>query len=150
MNGSSALGGLVLLLCACSASDPDTAAQQATAAEVVAANDQTGPASATVGAPVAKPGTPISQNGETSMEAGKQEAAAPLRASYGACIGQSGGVTPDMQDCIAMEAEYQDGRLGSAYEALHASLPSTGRQALESEQDAWLVRRTKECSWSAA
>lgn len=149
MNGSFALGGL-LLLCACSAPDPDAAAPQVPPSEAVATIHQTGPVSATDGAPVATPATPVNQNGKPAMDAGTQSEAALLRTSFEACIARSGGVTPDMQDCIAGEADYQDGRLASAYEALRALLPPAERQALGSEQAEWLAQRKKVCAWNAA
>lgn len=149
MNRSSALSGLLLLLCACSQPDPDATAAQVTPSEAVAANEQAEPMSATDSAPVARAAIPINQNGETSMESPTQVDDALLRTSFEMCISQSGGVTPDMQDCIAVEAGYQDGRLASVYEALRSLLPPAERQALESEQTAWLAERKNACAWNA-
>ncbi len=140
-----ALAGL-LLLCACAAPDPDTAAQQPKLSEAVASTRQTESVSATVGAaPIAN-----QQTGDTSMGTDSIGKETPLRTSFGTCIAKSGGVTPDMQDCISIEADYQDGRLASAHEALAALLPPAERQALESEQNAWLEEREKACAWNAA
>ncbi len=149
MNRPSALSGLLLLLCACSEPDPDASAAQLAPSEGVAATEQAGPGSVTDSAPVARAANPVNQNGETSMESATQGEDALLRTSFEACISRSGGVTPDMQDCIAVEAGHQDGRLASAYAALRSSLPPAERQALESQQTAWLAERKKACAWHA-
>lgn len=149
MNRTPALGGLLLLLCACSEPDPDATAARLTPSEAVANNEQAEPESATDSASVAGAAIPINQNGETSMESAVQGEDALLRPSFEVCISRSGGVTPDMQDCIAVEAAYQDGRLASAYAALRSLLPPAERQALESEQTAWLAERKKACTWNA-
>lgn len=83
------------------------------------------------------------------MEASEQPTAAALRTSYQACIAQSAGVTPAMQDCMAVEAEYQEGRLASAYDRLLESLAPDARRALESEQSAWLSEQDRACAWNA-
>ena len=83
------------------------------------------------------------------MQANNPGSGAMLRPSYETCIAQSGGVTPAMQDCIAVEAEYQEGRLASVYARLLASLPPSDRLALENEQSAWMGEKDTACAWNA-
>ena len=146
MNRSLPLG-VLLLLCGCSTPDPDAAAQQLTPSPAVATSDSAPAASAVESQPVAAPATPSNQNGDPSMQATNPGAGATLRPSFETCIAQSGGVTPAMQDCIAVEAEYQEGRLASVYARLLASLPPSDRQALENEQSAWLREKDAACTW---
>lgn len=72
-----------------------------------------------------------------------------LRRDYEACIAESGGVTPAMQDCIEAEAEYQEGRLAAVYAKLLASLAADNRAALEREQSAWMREKDTACAWNA-
>ena len=141
--------GVLLLLCGCSSPDPDATAQQLTPPPIVATREKADAASALEAAPVAIRAAAPNQNGDTSMQATDPGAGAMLRPSFETCIAQPGGVTPAMQDCIAAEAEYQEGRLASAIAALRASLPGAERQALDSEHSQWLAERDKVCAWNA-
>ena len=141
--------GVLVLLCGCSSPDPDAAAQQLAPPAVVATSENVDGASPPEGTPVATPATAPNQNGSTSMQASNPGEGTMLRPSYETCIARSGGVTPAMQDCIAAEAEYQEGRLASVYARLLASLPPSDRQALENEQSAWMGEKDIACAWNA-
>lgn len=69
-----------------------------------------------------------------------------MRASYQTCLDASEGVTPDIQDCIAEEYDYQDQRLNAAYESLLKSLDSAARDRLRDEQRGWIAKRDAECA----
>ncbi|MGY0506059.1 lysozyme inhibitor LprI family protein [Luteimonas sp. e5] len=68
-----------------------------------------------------------------------------LRDSYRRCVDSTDGVTPAIQDCIAKEHEFQDGRLNEVYRKLLSQLDSPGMQKLRQEQRQWLAERDMEC-----
>lgn len=68
-----------------------------------------------------------------------------LRNTYDQCLEAASGVTPDIQDCIDREYEYQDDRLSKAYQLLLLSLNSDKKLDLEVEQKKWLSTRDAEC-----
>ncbi len=72
-----------------------------------------------------------------------------LRPSYTTCLNATGGVTSDMQDCIAAEFEYQDARLNKVYRALRERLDQQGKRKLLGEQRKWLALRDKSCEADA-
>lgn len=68
-----------------------------------------------------------------------------LRPPYDTCISAAAGVTPEMQDCIATEYAYQDGRLNKAYKALMAKLDEAEKNTLRDQQRKWIVERDEKC-----
>ena len=52
-----------------------------------------------------------------------------------------------MQDCIAAEYEYQDGRLNKAYRALMATLGDEEKAGLRGAQRRWLAERDERCAY---
>ena len=127
------------------------------------AADESANSSASTGAPDAEPAVvapeaempavePVTPSPDDAMAEVPADAPAeaPLRPSYAACIAGSGGVVPTMQDCIAKEYVFQDGRLNTAFRNLRADLPKTEADALRDAQRDWLKRRDAECTWDAA
>ena len=74
-----------------------------------------------------------------------QYATAATRESYQKCIDASEGITPKMQDCIAEEYEYQDGRVNAAYTQLMQRLDSDAQERLRDAQRDWIARRDTDC-----
>lgn len=74
-----------------------------------------------------------------------QYATAATRESYQKCIDASEGITPKMQDCIAEEYEYQDGRVNAAYRQLMQRLDSDAQARLRDAQRDWVARRDTDC-----
>ena len=72
-----------------------------------------------------------------------------LRSSFSECIKASGGVVPDMQDCIESEFEYQDGRMSRAYGRLLKESTAGAKDEIESRQKKWLEERDAKCGWDA-
>lgn len=68
-----------------------------------------------------------------------------LRPSYEKCLDATGGVTPEIQDCIADEYDFQDGRLNKVYQSLLSKLSKEDQEALRVEQRKWLSKRDAEC-----
>ena len=68
-----------------------------------------------------------------------------IRSSYQTCLDKTDGVTPNMQDCIDAEYEYQDKRLNRVYKSLMDRLDSAERSSLRTEERKWLVNRDKTC-----
>jgi uncharacterized protein YecT (DUF1311 family) len=68
-----------------------------------------------------------------------------LRSTYDQCLKNAGGVTPDIQDCIETEYEYQETRLDKAYQELLAKLGGDKKTVLETEQKRWLDDRDAQC-----
>lgn len=68
-----------------------------------------------------------------------------LRSTYDQCLNNAGGVTPDIQDCIETEYEYQEARLDKVYQELLAKLGGDQKAALETEQKKWLSDRDAQC-----
>ena len=103
------------------------------------------------GVPVDAPAdTPPMESSAQAPAIPAAQADAPLRPSFEACIRNSGGVVPDMQDCIAGEYVFHDDRLNAAFRRLRAGLPATDADALRDAQRDWLKRRDAECTWDAA
>ena len=75
-----------------------------------------------------------------------QYATAATRESYQKCIDASEGITPKMQDCIAEEYEYQDGRLNAAYDQLMKTLDAAAQAQLRDAQRKWIAERDAECA----
>lgn len=131
---------LATLLSACSASAP-TGHQTRSASKPMEAAVQRG----------AIPGQ-IGDEGKTGMAMSpssqpNEREAAMLRKSYDTCIKASGGVTPDMQDCIDDEYEHQEGRLRKAFEALLTRPSADTKADLHAEQTKWLSERDAQCDW---
>lgn len=68
------------------------------------------------------------------------------RSSYDACLTAAAGVTPDIQDCIAAEFEYQDARLNQAYQAALAKGDRAAQEALREAQRQWIEERDAQCA----
>lgn len=68
-----------------------------------------------------------------------------LRSTYDQCLKNAGGVTPDLQDCIETEYEYQEARLDKAYQGLLTKLGGDKKAVLETEQKKWLDDRDAQC-----
>jgi uncharacterized protein YecT (DUF1311 family) len=69
-----------------------------------------------------------------------------IRTSYSTCLKAAGGVTPDMQDCIGTEYDYQDNRLNRVYKALMARLSKTEQAKLCAEERKWIAHRDAYCA----
>lgn len=74
------------------------------------------------------------------------EQAIGLRPSMGVCLDESGGTTPGIRDCLAVEHEFQDRRLNESYRKLMASLSEATRKHLRGEGRRWLVFRDALCA----
>lgn len=145
---SSAFGSALLLLCACTLPSETPEAQPHRApASVVGSDAESSPA--LEGMPAEHPEMAVRSDDGSQLPASGQAELGGLRASYETCIAQSGGVTPAIQDCIAVEAHHQSGRLLSAMEQLRASLQGREREALELEQANWEMRGATACVWNA-
>ena len=70
-------------------------------------------------------------------------------AAHAACMEKSGGVTSDMQDCIATELVRQDARLNKAYKAAMTPLSAPRKKQLLAAQRAWLAFRDANCQFYA-
>ncbi|SEM79829.1 Protein of unknown function [Luteibacter sp. UNCMF331Sha3.1] len=68
-----------------------------------------------------------------------------LRPTYKGCLDASGGVIPDMRDCISEEMGYQDERLNRVYKQVMAKLDPTAKRALRDEERAWILQRDIDC-----
>lgn len=64
-----------------------------------------------------------------------------LSQEYAACISGAGGVTPDILDCTASEAERQEKQLNIVYKKVMAGLSKDRQEALKKAQRAWLQYR---------
>ncbi len=69
-----------------------------------------------------------------------------LRESYGVCVNESRGATPNILDCNAEEYKYQDSRLNGVYRSVMAQLDAAKKQKLLSEERAWIVKRDQLCN----
>lgn len=69
-----------------------------------------------------------------------------MRDSYQQCLDKADGVTPDIQDCIGEEYEYQDGRLNAAYDQLMKTLDAAAQTQLRDAQRQWIAERDAECA----
>ncbi|MCX7512787.1 lysozyme inhibitor LprI family protein [Frateuria hangzhouensis] len=68
-----------------------------------------------------------------------------IRASYGACIGASGGVTAAMLDCMGDELDYQNLRLNNAYRSLMAQSDDPRQEQLRTAERKWILLRDARC-----
>lgn len=69
-----------------------------------------------------------------------------IRGNYQQCIDNTGGVTPDMQDCISEEYAYQDQRLNATYAQLLEVLNDDKDQMLRDAQRQWNTKRDLDCA----
>ena len=90
------------------------------------------------------------ENADT-LPAGQATAqkATSLRASFKQCAAASGGVDAAMQDCIAGEYAYQDGRLNANYAAIKRSFSADKMTGFKVAQRQWLRDRDAKCAWDA-
>ncbi|MCI4566750.1 lysozyme inhibitor LprI family protein [Lysobacter sp. CFH 32150] len=133
------------LLSACNASAPmsNGTSSSSEASATTYAPEMSAPSNATTeqGADIVGATTPATSssptiaNGEASM----------LRNTYDQCLEVASGVTPDIQDCIEREYEYQDDRLSKAYQLLLSRLNNNKKLELEAEHKKWLSMRDAEC-----
>lgn len=73
-------------------------------------------------------------------------AEAPTTSEYTACMDASGGVHPDMMDCIAAETERWDAVLNQSYKKLAGALDDPAKAALKDAQRKWIAYRDAECN----
>ena len=148
-NGKFVLLSTMALLGACNAPAPmgngvspsseasaTTTVSEVSAPSIAATEQGADKADATT---LAASSSPTVANGEASM----------LRNAYDHCLEAASGVTPDIQDCIEQEYEYQDDRLSKAYQLLLSSLNNDKKLELEAEQKKWLSMRDAECGLDA-
>lgn len=76
------------------------------------------------------------------------EAGILYSAAYADCIEASGGVTANMQDCMAAEYERLSPQLESAFAAAMGGTAEPA--ALEQDQAAWLETRWQQCEADSA
>lgn len=148
MTRSLALGGALLLLCACTLPVETPAAQPQRAPTSAVGSD---PDSAVTPErlPVENPEIAARSADLPQVRASDRTESGELRTSYATCVARSGGVTPAIQDCMAAEADYQSGRLAFAMKQLRASLQGPERRALELEQADWEMKGATACQWDA-
>lgn len=122
-------------------SSPSEASATTTVSEVSAPNiAASGKGADKADAPIlAASSSPTVTNGEAFM----------LRNTYDQCLEAASGVTPDIQDCIDREYEYQYDRLSKAYQLLLSRLDNGKKLELEEEQKKWLSMRDAECGLDA-
>lgn len=68
-----------------------------------------------------------------------------LRPSYAKCLDGTGGVTPEIQDCVADEYDFQNRRLNKVYQSLLAQLSKDDQEMLRIEQRKWISIRDAQC-----
>lgn len=73
-------------------------------------------------------------------------AEAPTTSEFTACMDGSGGVHPDMMDCIADETARWDAVLNQSYKKLSGALEAPGKAALKDAQRKWIAFRDAECN----
>ena len=66
---------------------------------------------------------------------------------YSNCMDKSGGVTPDMIDCIEAETKIQDARLNTAYKKLTKTLGTARKKELLTVQRLWIQFRDANCGF---
>jgi len=69
-----------------------------------------------------------------------------LRPSYQQCINATGGVNPDMKDCMSVEFAFQDKRLNTAYKKLMGALGADEKLSLRNEERSWIKHKDATCS----
>lgn len=84
-----------------------------------------------------------------SRDLATQQAAIKLRPSYQKCLDGTGGVTPDMKDCMSAEFGYQDKRLNAAYKRLMSSIAPSEKAALRSDEREWIKYKDTQCASGA-
>lgn len=75
----------------------------------------------------------------------QREARIGLRPSYEPCINATGGVTPDMKDCMSAEFVFQDKRLNTAYKKLMGTLRADEKLSLRNEERSWIKHKDAAC-----
>ena len=100
---------------------------------------------------IAADSTVHSMENADALSAGQATAqkATSLRASFKQCAAASGGVDAAMQDCIAGEYAYQDGRLNANYAAIKRSFSADKMTGFKVAQRQWLRDRDAKCAWDA-
>ena len=100
---------------------------------------------------IAADATVHSMGNADTLPAGQATAqkATSLRASFKQCAAASGGVDAAMQDCIAGEYAYQDGRLNANYAAIKRSFSADKMTGFKVAQRQWLRDRDAKCAWDA-
>ena len=68
---------------------------------------------------------------------------------YGACLEKAGGVTVDMLNCVADEAQRQDKRLNKVYKQLMGELSDSRKTELRAVQRLWIKYRDANCGFYA-
>jgi uncharacterized protein YecT (DUF1311 family) len=81
-----------------------------------------------------------------SRDLAAQQAAIKLRPSYQKCLDDTGGVTPDMKDCMSAEFGFQDKRLNAAYKRLMSSMTPDEKSALRSDERDWIKHKDAQCA----
>jgi uncharacterized protein YecT (DUF1311 family) len=138
----------IAVLAACGkATDADASAKTAAPDAAVTDAAVTDAITADIVADSASP-SPQSAD-EVSADNATENQAASLRASFKQCAAASGGVDVKMQDCIANEYEYQDGRLNANYAAIKRSFSADKMTTLKVAQRQWLRDRDGQCAWDA-
>ncbi len=69
-----------------------------------------------------------------------------LRDSYFQCLDSAAGVTPQMQDCIDEEFDFQENRLRDIDQRLINRANRHGQTALKTAHEEWVIDRDKSCS----
>jgi len=76
----------------------------------------------------------------------RQQVPLAPRPSYDRCIETSNGGDGPMMECVAAEAEYQDGRLNALYKQWMARLAPAQRVKLRDSERQWLRTRSSKCA----
>lgn len=121
-------GVLMLLLVACESSPPSAAADSTVENKQAAAQVLSNESFA-----------------HKAQEILQLEGESGMRASYQECLDKTGGVTPDIQECISEEYIYQEQRLNDVYTRLLAVLDSQKVEELRNEQQQWIAKRDSDC-----
>lgn len=67
--------------------------------------------------------------------------------TYSVCMGNSGGITVEMHDCIGNEHARQDARLNNAHKNLTAQLSANRKSELLAAQRLWVKYRDANCKF---
>lgn len=86
----------------------------------------------------------MSVNAKDSLA--EREARIGLRPTYQQCINATGGVNPDMKDCMSVEFAFQDKRLNTAYKKLMGALGADEKLSLRNEERSWIKHKDATCS----
>jgi len=137
----------LLALCGVTAAcNGGASAPAATAADAPATAPAAAPPAGDAAAASPQPSGPQASQAQAAAAPSPTSGATPvLRPSYDECISAAAGATPAMQDCIAAEYEYQDGRLNTVYKALMAKLGEDEQKTLREQQRKWIADRDEKC-----